>query len=291
MIIAIMLGNTPELLSQAFLTRDFPEYAYKVKLRYQQAFFDEMPEENVSAGVYNLSASIPFNHTLSGFVNVPFMADYTVASDKNVRMGNMEFGLDLLKPKWDYQSHVFSFSFVIPFSTQNIYNRENVNGDLTSLTEKAFITDYPKRHWYMQGAWTASFFYSYHYTKKFFQLMFGFGNGLIARKADQGQSSSVVIFLHPSIRTTFQVSRFYFSGELVNAFYYYSENYNDESFEVKGNFVSTLGITYKFNRIEAGVFYQLNLRDELSKLAQNILGVQCIFRLPKQEKYLKTKTK
>ena len=143
----------------------------------------------------------------------------------------------------------------------------------------------------MQGAWTASFYYNYHYTKKFFQLMVGMGNGIIAHKVDKGESSSLMIFFHPAIRTTFQLKKFYFSGELVNAFYYYSKDYYNEGYDAKAFFVSTLGVTYKAKNIEVGAYYQVNLSADLSQYAHDILGLQGIFRLPKQEEYLKTRTK
>ena len=128
--------------AQSFITQEYPEYAYQTKIRYQHAFFNHMPQVEVSSGVYNIFTTIPFNHTLAATVNVPVMADYTVSDDKNVMVGNIEMCVQLRNPKWKNRASVYSLGFVIPFTSQNPENRIYMSDDFNTLPELACITDF-----------------------------------------------------------------------------------------------------------------------------------------------------
>lgn len=281
--------------AQSFLTQDYPEYAYKTKIRYQHAFFNHLDQEEASIGVYNISADIPFNHILSGIINIPVMADYTVSDDKNVRVGNIELGLKIINPKWDYQSSVFKLSFIIPFSTHNIYNRENIYGELNTLTELSCITDYAKCHWYLPGLWTASASYTYHFKRRSFQLLVGFEMGFMAGKYTDRHStkpithiSDPILFIQPTFSVGYTIKNILFTGEILNTIY--ASPWDSDLLNIENGpyFTSAAGVTYKLKFFQPGIFYQTNISKEISKYATHILGLQLIFHLDKKEKYLKS---
>jgi len=290
----LLIGN---ISAQSFLTEDFPEYAYRVKLQSQHALFNQNNYTTEATGIYNLSSSIPLTHITALYFNIPFQAFYGAPEKKALEFGNFEFSLQIRTVNRAKRSSVYSLGILLPLHQETnpyYYGTNYLLYDTPAWTYKylppasSCLTDYPRNENYIIGYGGTKISYAFHLIQKNFLFMARLKSTImVCNRGDQPDFGPWII--NSEVKGGYMIGDFTVLLELINTFYTSLGDYTNNDLENNLWWTGTAGLLYDFKWFEAGAFFQLNMNHELHQYAPYVIGVQLMATLDKKEAYLKVK--
>lgn len=292
------LLSSETISAQSFLTEDYPEYAYQVKLQSQHALFNKNNYPSESSGIFNLSSTIPLSHITAIYFNIPFQANYDIPEKNTIEFGNFEFSLQLRTLNREKRSSVYSLGIFLPLHQEtnpfyfgwNTY-LYNYGHPLEQLLPPASscLTDYPRSENYLTGYGGTKISYAFHIIEKRFMFMARFKSCIMICKRRQ-QPTVGPWFFNSELKGGYMIGNFTVIMELLNTFFTgLNDDYQHNDLEDNLWWTGAAGLTYDYKWMEAGVFFQLNMNHEFHQYAPYVIGVQLMATFDKKEAFLKVK--